>query len=51
MAGDPADAKYRSQLIDTLIAGVVIYPDKIEVYYKYQKELPSPPLRRGSPRL
>lgn len=41
LAGDPADAKYRSQLIDTLIAGVVIYPDKIAVYYKYQKELPS----------
>ena len=43
MAGDPADAKYRSQLIDTLIAGAVIYPDNIEVYYKYQKELPSLP--------
>ena len=43
LAGDPADAKYRSQLIDTLIVGAVIYPDKIEVYYKYQKELPSLP--------
>jgi hypothetical protein len=43
LAGDPADRKYRSQLIDTLIAGAVIYDDRIEVYYKYKKELPSLP--------
>ncbi len=43
LAGDPADRKYRSQLIDTLIAGAVIYDDRIEVYYKYKEELPSLP--------
>ena len=41
LAGDPADRTYRSQLIDTLIAGSVIYDDRIEVYYKYKEELPS----------
>ena len=40
LSGDSSDKKYRSQLIDTLIAGVVIYDDRIEVFYKYKKELP-----------
>lgn len=43
LKGNPEDKAYRDGLIDTLISGAVIYPDHVDVYYRYKKELPSLP--------
>lgn len=41
--GDPKDQEYRTKLLDILVSRVVLYPNKAEVFYRYQKELPSLP--------
>lgn len=41
IAGDLKTESARRKIIDTFIRGIVIYDDKIEIFYNYKNELPT----------
>lgn len=41
IAGDLRTESARRKIIDTFIRGIVIYDDKIEIFYNYKNELPT----------